>query len=130
MHDAVLYEVPMATPSIRLIMIGVCLLFVVAIFGFWLPRAVPRLLKLRASGAQKVVAVVLALLPLVIGLGPLGVLIALIRSPTAYVTDTGVMQESVLSQTPTVLAWSEIAHVTCRLASTGTPRWFDPVATD
>jgi len=89
----VLYEVPMATWPVRLLMIAVCGLFVLAIYGWWLPRVLPVLRNLPAMrGGQALTTVVVALLPLVIGVGPLLVLIALIRNPIAYVTDTGVMQ--------------------------------------
>jgi hypothetical protein len=91
---------------------GVCLLFVVAIYG-WLPRIALRMLKLpRTSVAQKIVNATIAVAPLAIGLGPLFVLIALIENPMAYVTDAGVMKENVFSQTPVSFTWGEIARVT------------------
>jgi len=109
---------------------GVCLLFVVAIYG-WLPRIALRMLKLpRTSVAQKIVNATIAVAPLAIGLGPLFVLIALIENPMAYVTDAGVMKENVFSQTPVSFTWGEIARVTCRLAGNGDPRWFTLVAAD
>src|SRR5277367_55984 len=90
MPSHVLYEIPTATWPIRLLMGVVCALFVTGIFGWWLPRAVPKLLTLpRASASQTVVNWVLAWAPVVIGFGPLVVLISLIRNPIAYVTDTG-----------------------------------------
>src|ERR1700683_77946 len=82
----VLYEVPMATWPVRLLMIAVCGLFVLAIYGWWLPRVLSVLRNLPAMrGGQALTTVVVALLPLVIGVGPLLVLIALIRNPIAYV---------------------------------------------
>ena len=123
MPSHVLYQVPMATWPVRLIMSRVCLCFVVAIFGWWLPRAIPWLRTLpRTSRAQTVAIVAVAVIPVAIGFGPLGVLIGLIINPMAYVTDTGLMKESVFSQTPVSLTWREIAHVNCRLRRDGTPR--------
>ena len=94
----------MAAEPIRWIMGGVCLIFVLAIFGSWLPRVIPWLLKRpRKSTAQSAALFVFALLPVAIGIGPLLVLVALIRNPMAYVYDSGVTKESVFSQTPVSL---------------------------
>jgi len=131
MPSHVLYEIPTATWPIRLLMGVVCALFVTGIFGWWLPRAVPKLLTLpRASASQTVVNWVLAWAPVVIGFGPLVVLISLIRNPIAYVTDTGVMQESVFSNTPVSFTWGEIARVNCRVGRNGVPVSIAVVGTD
>lgn len=127
----VLYEVPMATWPVRLLMIAVCGLFVLGIYGWWLPRVLRLLRNVPAmSAGQVVTTVIVVLLPLVIGVGPLLVLIALIRNPIAYVTDTGVMQESVFSNSPVVFAWSQIDHVYCRLGSNGAVTTINVVAHD
>jgi hypothetical protein len=127
----VLYAVPMATWPVRIIMGAVCLLFVATIFGWWAPRVVPRLLNFpRTSLAQFVPIVAIAVIPLVIGFGPLAVLIALIRNPMAYVTHDGVVKESVFSQTPTSFTWEEIARVICRSRGEGDSSWFSLVAAD
>lgn len=127
----VLYEVPMATWPVRLLMIAVCGLFVLGIYGWWLPRVLRLLRNVPAmSAGQALTTVIVALLPLVIGVGPLLVLIALIRNPIAYVTDTGVMQESVFSNSPVVFAWSQIDHVYCRLGSNGAVTTINVVAHD
>jgi hypothetical protein len=131
MPSHVLYEIPMAAWPIRLVMGAVCLFFVLAIFGFWLPRVIPSLFNLpRVSGGQRAAVVAIAVIPLAIGFGPLSVLMALIRNPIAYVTDAGVMKENVFSATPTRLTWAEIAHVSCHLGRDGAPRWFNLVAAD
>jgi hypothetical protein len=120
MPSHVLYQVPMATWPVRLIMGAVCLLFVLAIFGWWLPRAIRFLRNLpRTSAAQALIGVAVALIPVVIGFGPLVVLIALVRNPMAYVTDRGVTQESVFHHSPVSFGWGEIGHVYCRLGSNG-----------
>jgi len=131
MPSDVLYQIPMATWPLRLGMGAVCLLFVLAIFGWWLPRTIPALLNLpRVSGGQRAAIVAIAVIPVAIGFGPLAVLIGLIRNPMAYVTDVGVMKENVFSSTPTSLSWAEIAHVSCHLGRDGAPRWFNLVAAD
>jgi hypothetical protein len=127
----VLYEVPMATWPVRLLMIAVCGVFVLAIYGWWLPRVLRVLRNLPAmGGGQAVTTVIVAVLPVVIGVGPLLVLIALLRNPIAYVTDTGVMQESVFSNSPVVFSWSQIEHVYCRMGSNGVVTSINVVAHD
>jgi hypothetical protein len=76
------------------------------------------------------ILVVVAVIPVAIGFGPLTVLFALIRNPVAYVTDTGVMQERVFHRTPVSLTWGEIAHVYCRLGRDGRVTTISLVATD
>ena len=120
MPPHVLYQIPYATWSVRLVMGAVAALFVLAIFGWWLPRAIRLVRDLRATGgAQKIIQVAVAVIPVTIGMGPLAVLFALIRNPVAYVTDTGVMQERVFHRTQVSLTWGEIAHVYCRLGRDG-----------
>jgi hypothetical protein len=131
MAPNVLYQIPYATWSVRLVMGVVASLFALAIFGWWLPRAIRLLRNLpAASGGQKIILVMVAVIPVAIGIGPLTVLFALIRNPVAYVTDTGVAQERVFHRTPVSLAWGEIAHVYCRLASDGRVTTISLVATD
>jgi hypothetical protein len=127
----VLYQIPMATGPIRLIIGGFCLLVVLAIYGSWLPRVTRWLLGLpRKSAARTVAFMALALIPVAVGLAPLVVLMALIRNPMAYVSDTGVVKESVFSQTPVSFTWGEIAHVSCGPGRGAGPRWFTLFATD
>jgi hypothetical protein len=131
MPPHVLYQIPYATWSVRLVMGVVGSLFVLAIFGWWLPRAIRLLRNLPAtSGGQKMIHVVAAVIPVAIGIGPLTVLFALIRNPVAYVTDTGVMQERVFHRTPVSLTWGEIAHAYCRLGRDGRMTTISLVATD
>jgi hypothetical protein len=131
MPPHVLYQIPYATWSVRLVMGVVGSLFVLAIFGWWLPRAIRLLRNLPAtSGGQKMIHVVVAVIPVAIGIGPLTVLFALIRNPVAYVTVTGVMQERVFHRTPVSLTWGEIAHVYCRLGRDGRMTTISLVATD
>jgi hypothetical protein len=127
----VLYQIPYATWSVRLVMGVVVLLFVLAIFGWWLPRAIRLLRNLpAASGGQRVTQVLVAVIPVAIGIGPLAVLAALIRNPMTYVTETGVTQERVFHRTSENFTWGEIAHVYCRLASDGRMTTISLVATD
>jgi hypothetical protein len=99
---------------------GVCLLFVLPIFGWWLPGSIRFLRNLPGtSGAQAAVSVAVAVIPVAIGFGPLMVLIALLRNPMAYVTNTGVMKESVFRQSPVSFAWKEVDHVYCWLGRDG-----------
>jgi hypothetical protein len=127
----VLYEVPYASGEVRLIMGTAVSLFVVFIFGWWLPRAI-RILRSQhgATRSQEMVTAVVALAPAVIGIGPLVVLIALIRNPKTYVTVSGVTQESVFHRQPVSFAWGDIAHVDCRTQSDGSIRTIALVATD
>jgi hypothetical protein len=112
-------------------MVGVCLLFVLPIFGWWLPRSIRFLRNLPGtSGAQAAVSVAVAVIPVAIGFGLLMVLIALLRNPMAYVTNTGVMQESVFRQSPVSFAWKEVDHVYCWLGRDGGVVRITVVATD
>jgi hypothetical protein len=61
-----------------------------------------------------VFGIAVAMLSVVIAVAMLGLLIALIRNPQAYVTDVGVTKENVFSRQPTSLAWDEIRQVYCR----------------
>jgi hypothetical protein len=116
----VLYQVPYATWPIRAVMVTVCLIFIVAIFGWWLPKAIRLLRNLSSlSAGHPLIGFAIAVVPVLIGFGPLVVLIALIRNPMAYVTATGVTKESVFRQSPVSLAWGEIKHVYCRLGADG-----------
>jgi hypothetical protein len=116
----VLYEVPYASGEVRLIMGTAVSLFVLFIFGWWLPKAIRVLRTMQgATRSQEMVTAVVAFVPAVIGLGPVVVLMALIRNPKTYVTDSGVTQESVFHRQPVSFAWGEIAHVDCRAQSNG-----------
>jgi hypothetical protein len=117
MPPHVLYQIPMATGPLRLAMIGVCLLFVLPIYFWWLPRAI-KFLRDKTRTVNAVSTVVL-LLPAVIGLGPLLVLMALISNPTTYITETGVMTESAFHGKPVSFAWNEIDHVDCHSTRSG-----------
>jgi hypothetical protein len=118
MPTQVLYQVPMATAPVCLLTGTVCLLFVLAIFGWWLPRAL-RLLRTLPAGAQGIIAATIAVIPVAIGFAPLIILIALIRNPTVYITDSGVTQESVFHASPLSFSWEEIGRVHCRLGRDG-----------
>jgi hypothetical protein len=131
MPSHVLYQVPYATWPIRAIMAAVCVLFVLAIFGWWLPRAIRLLRNLpNLNMGQAVVGFAIAVVPIVIGFGPLLVLVALIKNPVAYVTTTGVMKESVFQNGPVSFDWNEIKHVYCRLGRDGDVIEIALVATD
>ncbi len=106
-------------------------LFVFFIFGWWLPQAI-RVLRTQpgATRTQQMITGVVAFAPAVIGIGPLVVLIALVRNPKTYVTVSGVTQESVFHSQPLSLAWGDIAHVDCRSQSDGSIRTISLVATD
>jgi len=111
MTPHVLYEIPVATVPVRLVMGGVCMLFVLAIFGWWLPRVV-KYLRDRSS-ARNAVVIGIFLLPVALGFAPLIILFSLIRNPITYVTDAGVMEEGVFYGQPVSFAWSDINHVDC-----------------
>lgn len=131
MAEHVLYQIPMAAEPVRWIMGGVCLMFALAIFGSWLPRVIPWLRNLpRKSVAQTLLLYLFALLPVAIGFGPVVVLIALIRNPMAYVSEAGVTQENVFSQTPVSLTWADIAHVSCASGHASGPRSFTLFSSD
>lgn len=120
MSSHVLYQIPYATWPVRAVMAAVCLILVVAIFGWWLPRAIRLLRNLPGlSVGQATAGFAVAVVPLVIGFGPLVVLIALIRNPMAYVTATGVTKESVFQRSPVSISWADTKHVYCRLGGDG-----------
>src|SRR5271170_2652929 len=126
----VLYQIPYATWPVRLGMGLLAAIFVLAIFGWWLPRAIRFLRNLPAKRGAQLINAAVAVVPVAIGIGPLLVLIALIRNPVAYVTDTGVLQDRVFHRTPVSLTWGEIAHVYCRLGRDGGVTTISLLATD
>jgi hypothetical protein len=127
----VLYQVPYATWPVRAIMAAVSSFFVLAIFGWWLPKAIRLLRNLPSLSAGPAVAgLVIAVVPVLIGFGPLVVLIALIRNPMAYVTTTGVTKESVFQRNPVSFDWREVKHVYCRLGGDGGVTQIDLISTD
>lgn len=111
MTPHVLYQIPMASGPVRLLMIALCLLFVLGIYVKWLP-AVVRFLSDKTKPKNFVSAVIL-LVPIAVGLGPLLVLIVLIRNPTTVITETGVTSEAVFSRGLVSFTWSQIDHVDC-----------------
>jgi hypothetical protein len=111
MQPHVLYQIPMATGPLRLVMICVCLLFVVPIYFWWLPRLI-KYARDKASTRNFAVFAIL-FLPTLIGIGPLLVLIALIVNPTTWITDTGIISQSVFSTKPQSFTWSDINRVDC-----------------
>lgn len=68
MPPRVLYEIPIATTPVRLIMGSVCLLIVLTVFGWWLPRV---LVYLRDKSAKRSLMVAaIFLLPVLLGFAP------------------------------------------------------------
>lgn len=127
----VLYQIPYAIWPVRVLMISVCLIFVVGIFGWWLPKGIRLLRNLSSlSSGHPVLGVAIALIPVLIGFGPLIVLIALIRNPMAYVTATGVTKDSVFQQSPVSFSWADIKYVYCRLRGDGNVMSIEVVAAD
>ena len=117
MPPHVLYEIPVATVPVRLIMGSVCMLFVLAIFGWWFPRVVKYLRD--RTVARNVAAIVILLFPVAIGFAPLIILVSLITNPITYVTETGLMKESAFFGRPVSFAWSDIDHVDCHTTRGG-----------
>jgi hypothetical protein len=114
MPSHVLYQIPLATWPVRLIMGSACLLVLVTICVWWLPRSIRRVRNLFGkSGAQTAAGMAVAVISIAIGFGLLFLLIVLIRNPQAYVTDTGVTKESVFHRNPVSFTWEEIGHVYC-----------------
>ena len=64
-------------------------------------------------------SIAVAVIPLLIGIGPLLILIALIRNPTTYVTDAGVSKENAFSAAAVSIGWPDIARVDCRSTRSG-----------
>ena len=120
MPTRVLYQIPLATWPYHLIMGSACLIVLVMICVWWLPKLIRRVRhQFGESWGQAAVGTVVAMVPTAIGFGLLFLLIALIRNPQAYVTDTGVTKESVFHQTPVSFTWQEISRVYCRSESVG-----------
>jgi hypothetical protein len=115
MPSRILYQIPFATWPFRLAIAAICLIVVVTICGWWLPRLTRHLRGLFArSRAMAVFGIAVAMLSVVIAVVMLGLLIAVIKNPQAYVTDVGVTKENVFSRQPTSIAWDEIRQVYCR----------------
>lgn len=115
MPSRVLYQIPLATWPYRLVMAAACLFVVTVICGWLLPRTIQRVRNLLdTSSALAAVAVAAASILGVIGFGTLFLLIALIRNPQAYVTNTGVTKENVFCQEPKSFTWTNISQVYCR----------------
>ena len=122
MPPHVLYQIPLATWPVRLIMGAACLFVLVTICVWWLPRSIRRVRNLFGkSRAQAAVGMAVAMISIsiAIGFGLLFLLIALIRNPQAYVTDTGVTKENLFHQKPVSFTWEEISHVHCRSENVG-----------
>jgi hypothetical protein len=122
MPPHVLYQIPLATWPVRLIMGAACLFVLVTICVWWLPRSIVRVRNLFGkSRAQAAVGMAVAMISIsiAIGFGLLFLLIALIRNPQAYVTDTGVTKANLFHQKPVSFTWEEISHVHCRSENVG-----------
>lgn len=114
------FQIPFAADPARLLIGAFAALFLLAIYGSWLPRAMRILRNLSGmSQSSAAASIAIAVTPLVIGLAPLLLAIALIRNPTTYVTDAGVSKENLFSPGSVRLGWSDIAHVYCRASRSG-----------
>jgi hypothetical protein len=114
------YQIPFAADPARLLIGGFAAMFLLAIYGSWLPRAMRILHNLSGTSQSSAAASIgIAVAPLVIGLAPLLLAIALIRNPTTHVTDTGVSKENLFSPGSVSLGWSDIARVDCRSGRSG-----------
>jgi len=121
MPSHVLYQIPLATLPYRLVMVSTCLFVIVAIWFWWLPRLIRHMRHVVGkSGAQGAAGLAVAMISIAIGLGLLFLLIALIKNPQAYVTDTGVTKENVFYREPVSFTWGEIVRVSCRSEEIGT----------
>lgn len=115
MPEHVLFRIPLAAEPYRAIIGALCLVFVLAIFGSWLPRLFDFARRLPTRGMTRVaVMTVGALLPVAAGLAPLLILAALIKNPMTYVHDAGVMKESFVFGPAQRLSWGQITSVSCR----------------
>jgi hypothetical protein len=125
------YQIPFATGPARLLIGAFAGLFLLAIYGSWLPRAI-RILRDPSAmrGAPMIPSIAVAVIPLLIGLGPLLILIALIRNPTTYVTEAGLSKENAFSTASVSIAWPDIAHVDCRSSRSGKVTTIFVVAND
>lgn len=111
MSPHILYEARYAAGTTRLVMGGVCLIFVVLIFGLWLPRVVKFLVAGRIP--KNAVVMVICFAPIALGVAPLMILVTLITNPTTFVTDIGVTSEGAFFGKPVSFAWKDIDHVEC-----------------
>jgi hypothetical protein len=111
MTPRVLYEIPIATVPVRLIMSCVCLVFIWGIFVWWLPKVIKYI---RGDvGPRKTGVAVIFLIPVAIGFVPVIILGSLITNPVTTITTTGVTKESAFFGKPISLQWSDIDHVDC-----------------
>jgi hypothetical protein len=131
MPPHVLYQIPLATWPVRLIMGSACLFVLVTICVWWLPRSIRRVRNLfGTSRAQAAAGMAVAMISVAIGFGLLFLLIALIRNPQAYVTNAGVTKENVFHRKPVSFTWEEISYVYCRSENVGTISSIIVVAND
>jgi hypothetical protein len=125
-----LYRIPLASDPARLIIGTICLVFVLAIFASWLPRAIRWLASLPSrSTGQRVAFMTLALIPVAIGLVPVIILVALLKNPMTYVSEEGLTKEGLLLATPVTLRFADIARVSCGAGRGPGIRWFTLVTT-
>ena len=131
MPSRILFQIPLATWPYRLAMAAVCLIVVLTICGWWLPRLLRHMRSVLAkSKAMAAFGIAVAIVSAAIGVAPLLLLIALIKNPQAYVTDAGVMKESVFYLEPTSITWDQIRQVYCRGEDAGTISSLEIVAKD
>jgi hypothetical protein len=125
------YQIPFAAEPARLLIGAFAGLFLFAIYGSWLPRAVRILRNSSAmSGAPMVTSIAVAVMPLLIGVGPFLILIALVRNPTTYVTESGISKENIFSASSVSIGWQDVAHVDCRSSRSGRVTTIFITATD
>jgi hypothetical protein len=131
MPEHVLFRIPLAVEPYRVIIGALCLVFVLTVFGSWLPKLFCFARRLPTRGVTRVtVMTVGGMLPVAVGLAPLLILVALIKNPTTYVHDAGVMKQSLIFGPAQRLSWGQIASVSCRAGRGRGPGSITLVASD
>lgn len=131
MPPHVLYQIPFASGPVRVVVGLTCLVAVAVVFGWLFPMFLAFLRTLSSRRAmQNAVGGALFLVVLSLGLVPMIFLVASITNPKTFVTESGVVSESILHGKPKSFAWSEIDHVDCTAAREGRINSLTIVAVD
>ena len=107
-------EIPYATGSLRLIMGGACLAFVVLSLVWTVPK-IANFIHTRGTRTkgQNVGGSLIWIFIIGFTLVPSTIFAALVKNPTTVIADEGITQENLFSSSAEVIGWNEIERVSC-----------------
>ncbi len=107
-------EIPYATGSLRLIMGGACLAFVVLSLVWTVPK-IANFIHTRGTRTkgQNVGGSLIWIFIIGFTLVPSTIFAALVKNPTTVIADEGITQENLFSSSADVIGWNEIERVSC-----------------